>query len=279
MPADEQYTLTETSAPEGYQIVAPMNVTLTPGRTEYLTITDDVERGFTIKKVDAQNKGSLQGAVFRFEQIDGSYVTTGITGFDGTISFEGDELPYGSYRITEQSPPDGYVKSSRVETVEWDGTKDVLITWENVRDISLTIIKVDEQTGVSLRDATFDVYADGKLITSATTNDSGVARVTGIKKEAYIAVVETAAPAGYVLDKTPHGIHIDPYDPTIEDDPVLTVTNRARPALRILKYDLTSNKPMPDVTFEVWHDGDLFGEYTTNASGEIFLYDLDPPPA
>ncbi len=276
LPADEKYTLTETAAPEGYQIMAPMNVTLTAGRTEYLTVTDDVERGFTIKKVDAQNKGSLQGAVFRFEQIDGSYMTTGITGFDGTISFEGDELPYGSYRITEQSPPDGYLKSSRVETVEWDGTKDVLITWENVRDISLTIIKVDEQTGVSLPNATFDVYADGKLITSVTTNDNGEARVTGIKKEAYIEIVETAAPAGYVLDKTPHGIHIDPYDPATEDDPVLTVTNRARPALRILKYDLKSNSPMPDVTFEVWHDGDLFGEYTTNASGEIFLYDLEP---
>ena len=72
LPADEKYTLTETSAPEGYQIMAPMNVTLTVGRTEYLTVTDDVERGFTIKKVDAQNKGSLQGAVFRFEEIDGS---------------------------------------------------------------------------------------------------------------------------------------------------------------------------------------------------------------
>lgn len=34
---------------------------------------------------------------------------------------------------------------------------------------------------------------------------------------------------------------------------------------------------MPDVTFEVWHDGDLFGEYTTNASGEIFLYELESP--
>ena len=171
LPADEKFTLTETAAPEGYQIVAPMNVTLTPGRTEYVTVTDDVEHGFTIKKVDAQNKGSLQGAVFRFEQIDGSYMTTGITGFDGTISFEGDELPYGSYRVTEQTPPQGYVKSSRVETVEWDGTKDVTIVWENVRDISLTIIKVDEQTGVSLADATFDVFADGKLITSVTTND------------------------------------------------------------------------------------------------------------
>ncbi|MCI9214491.1 MAG: Cys-Gln thioester bond-forming surface protein, partial [Oscillospiraceae bacterium] len=208
LPADEKFTLTETAAPEGYQIVAPMNVTLTAGRTEYLTVTDDVEHGFTIKKIDAQNKGSLQGAVFRFEQIDGSYMTTGITGFDGTISFEGDELPYGSYRVTEQTPPQGYVKSSRVETVEWDGTKDVLITWENVRDISLTIIKVDEQTGVSLPNATFDVFADGKLITSVTTNDDGTARVTGIRKEAYIEIVETAAPAGYVLDKTPHGIHI-----------------------------------------------------------------------
>mgnify|MGYP000556192440 CR=1 FL=1 len=276
LPADEKYTLTETAAPEGYQIVAPMNVTLTPGRTEYVTVTDDVEHGFTIKKVDAQNKGSLQGAVFRFEQIDGSYMTTGITGFDGTISFEGDELPYGSYRVTEQTPPDGYVKSTRVETVEWDGTKDVTIVWENVRDISLTIIKVDEQTGISLPNASFDVFADGKLITSVTTNDNGEARVTGIRKEAYIEIVETAAPAGYVLDKTPHGIHIDPYDPATEDDPVLTVTNRARPALRILKYDLKSNSPMPDVTFEVWHDGDLFGEYTTNASGEIFLYDLEP---
>ena len=243
LPADEKFTLTETAAPEGYQIVAPMNVTLTPGRTEYVTVTDDVEHGFTIKKVDAQNKGSLQGAVFRFEQIDGSYMTTGITGFDGTISFEGDELPYGSYRVTEQTPPDGYVKSTRVETVEWDGTKDVLITWENVRDISLTIIKVDEQTGVSLPNASFDVFADGKLITSVTTNDDGEARVTGIRKEAYIEIVETAAPAGYVLDKTPHGIHIDLYNSATEDYPVLTVTNRARPALRILKYDLKSNSP------------------------------------
>ena len=96
LPAEEPYVLSETSAPDGYQIIAPMNVTLTPGRTSYLTVTDETEKGFTIKKVDAQNKGSLQGAVFRFEQIDGSYVTTGTTGFDGTISFEGDELPYGS---------------------------------------------------------------------------------------------------------------------------------------------------------------------------------------
>ena len=105
---------------------------------------------------------------------------------DGTISFQGDELPYGSYRVTEQSAPDGYQKDTRVETVEWDGTRDVTITFENVRDIGLTIVKKDGDTGVSLPGATFDVFADGEKITSVTTNDAGEAYVTGIKKEAYI---------------------------------------------------------------------------------------------
>lgn len=118
LPADEKFTLTETKAPEGFQVIAPQNITLEAGRTTYVTVPNDTVRGFTVKKVDAQNKGSLQGAVFRFEQIDGSYVTTGTTGFDGQISFEGDELPYGSYRVTEESAPKGYLKDTRVETVE-----------------------------------------------------------------------------------------------------------------------------------------------------------------
>ena len=276
LPADEQYTLAETEAPEGYQIIAPMNITLTAGRTEYKTVVDDTEKGFTIKKVDAQNKASLQGAVFVFEQIDGTYKTTGITGFDGTISFQGDELPYGSYRVWEQSSPEGYQKDTRVETVEWDGTRDVTITFENVRDIGLTILKIDGQTGVSLPGATFDVYADGELFTSVTTNDAGEAYVYGIKKEAYIEVVETAAPVGYVLDKTPHGIHIDAYNPTIQDDPVLTVVNNSKAALRIIKMDQLSGDRLPGVTFEIYKDAKLFDTKTTNEDGEIVLFDLEP---
>ena len=272
----EKYTLTETTAPEGYQIMSPVNVTLTAGRTEYLTVADDTEKNFTIKKIDAQNKASLQGAVFVFEQIDGAYKTTGTTGFDGTISFQGDELPYGSYRVTEQSAPDGYQKDTRVETVEWDGTRDVTITFENVRDIGLTIVKRDADTDVCLPGATFDVFADGEKITSVTTNDAGEAYVTGIKKEAYIEIVETAAPAGYVLDKTPHGIHIDPYNPAIQDDPVLTVTNQCKAALRIVKYDQQSGNRLSGVTFEIYKDSELFDTKTTDGNGEIFLYDLEP---
>ena len=275
LPADENFTLTEDSAPEGYQVIAPQNITLEAGRTTYVTVPNDTEKGFTVKKIDAQNRASLQGAVFVFEQIDGSYKTTGTTGFDGTISFQGDELPYGSYRVWEQSSPAGYLKDTRVETVEWTGEKDVLLTFENVRDISLTILKVNE-LGASLEGAVFDVYADGKFITSVETNSSGEARVTGIQKEAYIEVVEKAAPAGHVLDRTSHGIHIDPYDPAIEDDPVLTVVNLSKPSLRIIKYDRLSKEKLPNVTFEIYKDAELYDTVTTPESGEIDLYDLEP---
>ncbi len=237
---------------------------------------DSTNRIFQVKKIDAQNGASLQGAVFRFEQIDGDYVTTGTTGFDGIIQFEGDELPYGSYRVTEQTPPEGYQRDTSVETVDWDGTRDITLTFENVREPTIIIVKVDADTGASLPGASFDVYADGEKITSVTTDNAGEARISGIKQEAYIEVVETVAPDGYVLDQTPHGIHIDPYDPAIEDDPVLTIENRARPGLRILKYDQKTQKPLPNVTFQIFKDGELFDTRTTDGDGVILLHDLEP---
>lgn len=276
LPADETYTLTETQAPEGFLITAPINVTLSGGRTSYLTVRDSTENTFQVKKIDAQNKGALQGAVFRFDQIDGSYTTTGITGFDGVIEFLGDELPYGAYRVSEESAPEGYLKDTSVQTVEWTGEHDVTLVFENVREIGVTIMKADSRTGVSLPGAVFDVYMDGERITSVTTNDAGEAYVTGIKQECYVEFVETAAPTGYVLDSTPHGIHIDPYNPAVEDDPILVVTNEAMAALRIKKYDAQTNQPVPNVTFEVYRDTELFGTYQTNEDGEIFLYDLEP---
>ncbi|WP_243208497.1 MSCRAMM family protein [Oscillibacter hominis] len=273
---EESFTLREIEAPEGFTLVDPVSVTLSAGRTAYVTVRNSNEKSFQVKKIDAQNKSSLQGAVFLFEQIDGSYKTTGITGFDGVVEFLGDDLPYGSYRVMEQSAPTGYLKDTSVQTVEWTGTKDIVLTFENVREPSLTIIKADAQTGVSLPGASFDVYADGKFITSVTTNDAGEAYVTGITQEAYIEVVETAAPSGYVLDSTKHGIHIDPYNPALEDDPILVITNKAQPALRIVKYDAQTNTPLSGVTFEVYRDTTLIGSYTTDDSGEIFLYDLEP---
>ena len=276
LPADENYVLTETKAPAGFTIVEPRNITLTKGQTASITIQDDISKHFTIKKIDKQSGATLEGAVFRFEQIDGSYVTTGTTGFDGMLSFVGDELPFGSYRVTEERSPTGFEKDTSVQTVKWDGTKDVLLTFQNVRQPTIIVSKVDGVTGISLPGATFNIYKDGELIDTATTNDAGEFRFPIVAGEGYFEFEETVAPTGYQLDSTRHGIYIDPYDPQTEDDPVLTIKNYNNPSLRIIKYDLQSGERLPGVTFKIYKDGELFDTLTTDSQGEILLYNLEP---
>jgi len=276
LPVDETYVLSETKAPKGFSIVAPRNITFTAGQAAFVAIQDDTERHFTVKKIDKQNGSALQGAVFKFEQIDGSYTTTATTGFDGMLEFAGDELPFGSYRVSEERSPTGYEKDTSVQTVKWDGTKDVLLTFQNVRQPTIIVSKIDGLTGVSLPGATFDIYKDGEKIASATTDDAGEIRFPIVSGEGYFEFEERVSPAGYRLDRTRHGIYVDPYDPQSKDDPVLTIENYNNPSLRIIKYDQQSGSRLSGVTFELYKDGELFDAKTTDGSGEILLYNLEP---
>ena len=59
LPADEKYTLEETKAPPGYAIVNPVNVTLTAGQTEHVTVQNSTGKTFKVKKIDTQNSSSF----------------------------------------------------------------------------------------------------------------------------------------------------------------------------------------------------------------------------
>lgn len=210
LPANETFVLEETSAPAGFSIAASQNITLIPGKTTYTTVKNDTHKGFVVKKIDKQNGAAIEGAVFKFEQIDGSYVTTGTTGFDGMVSFQGDELPFGAYRVAEERAPTGYDLDTSMQTIKWDGTKDVTLTFQDVRKPTLILSKVDGLTGISLPGATLKVYKDGKLIDTVTTNDAGEARIPIVAGEGYYEIEEIVAPEGFTLDSTRQGIHIDP---------------------------------------------------------------------
>ena len=273
---DVEYTLTKTSAPAGYLIAAPVGgITIPGGQSKTINVQNKTERTFTLKKLDAQNKSPLIGATFAFEQVDGGHTTTYTTGHNGTLEFKGAELPYGTYRIYETVAPEGYQKDEHHETVTWDGTADINLVFENVRTPSFTIIKMDERTNAPLEDAVFDIFKDGQKINTVKTDQAGYATVSGLT-EGYYEVQETVAPAGYVLDSAKHGIQIDPYDPATQEDPVLILTNKAKPGLKIVKYDEKSGDYLEGTTFSVYRDGTLIGDYTTDRDGEIILTDLEP---
>ena len=270
-----EYTLVETDAPAGYAIVDPINVTVQAARVSFVTVQDSTQKQLTIRKIDAQTGYSLRGATIAFKQIDGSFYTTAVTDHAGIIQFDADSLPIGSYEVYETAAPEGYELDQTVQTVNWDGKNDVTLTFRNVRKPTLIIYKCDTDNIRSLPGASFEVYRDGQLITTVTTNDNGLAYVPGVTK-GYYTVKETVAPAGYVLDASEHSVYVDTYNPATTDDPRIVITNSAKPHLRILKYDAQTNQPISDTTFEVYRDGTLLGQYTTNAAGEIYLYDLTP---
>ncbi len=269
------YTLTETKAPAGYGLAEPQTVRITAARTTYITVKDSVEKQLTVRKTDAQNGYSLMGAVIRFEQIDGGFTTTRTTDHAGLICLSADELPIGSYKVYEVSAPEGYLVDSQPQTVHWDGLRDVELRFTNVRKPTLILYKCDRDSGRALQGAVLEVYRDGTLVTTVTTNNSGLAYVSDVT-EGYYTVREKAAPEGYLTDDTEHGIYIDPYDPATADDPRLVITNRAKPGLRIVKYDRKTMQVMSGVTFEIWRDGVSLGKYQTDEQGEILLADITP---
>ena len=272
---DVQYTLEEIQPPEGYIKAENQIVSVPGGQVLSISIQNRSYQTVKIRKIDAQNGATLKGAAFRIESIDGGFKTDAVTSHDGIIELTADELPFGTYKVYEVSAPDGYEPAKEPQTFKWDGTESVMLTFENVRKNTLTVIKVDAETDIALEGAVFDVYRDGQKVTSVKTDNAGYARISGVA-EGYYEIVETRAPDGYLLDTTRHGVYVNPYNPAMEEDPTFIISNSKKPTLIIEKLDSATLRPMKGTTFAVYKDTMLIGEYTTDSDGLIELTDLEP---
>lgn len=276
-----RYTLSETNPPAGYSAVEPMDITIRAGHIEHVTIKDDAQHTLIVRKIDAQTGYSLRGAVIAFEQIDGSFSTTATTDHAGTITLNADELPIGSYRVYEKTAPAGYLASDETKTIHWDAKRDMTLTFEDVRKPTLIIAKRDARTHYSLEGAVFEVYRDGRRVTTVTSGADGCAYVHDVSA-GYYEVREVTAPMGYIADSALHGITIDPYDPATTDDPMLVIENDPNPALHIVKLDGITKDPIKGAKFRVVYassntfTGEIndLGSFYTDEHGRIDIPDL-----
>lgn len=267
---DISYTLVEEEAPAGFAVANSVKVTIQAARTNYVTVRNSTKKQLTVRKIDAQNGSSLAGAVIAFEQIDGGFRTTAVTDHAGTIQFNAEQLPIGSYKVYEVAAPEGYELSTEAQTVDWNGKQNVTLTFRDVRKPTLILYKCDENNTRALSHAVFEVYKDGQPVTTVETNQSGLAYVPGVS-EGYYTVRESVAPAGFEKSDKEYSVYVDPYDPAATDDPRITIPNRAQPMLRIVKLDRKTLKPIEGVTFEVWRDAVSLGKFQTSLSGEILI--------
>ncbi|MBE6752858.1 MAG: Cna B-type domain-containing protein [Ruminococcaceae bacterium] len=226
------YTLTEQTAPEGYDKAAPVTFTVYEdgsvnfsGKygTDDVTMLDKLtpvqpkKYSLTINKTNGTNAlpgaqltltnvagASLKGAKFNGNEItaDGaSYTFT----TDGNAAVFTDLLE-GSYTLSEDSAPAGYKKAADMG-ITLDSDKPVTMVDE---PIVITIIKKDSTSGEQISGATFRLSNTNGYSKELTTDSEGVITFTDLTPGSY-TLTEVAPPAGYTKDFADITFTVDEY--------------------------------------------------------------------
>lgn len=197
LPLNVAATITETAAPDGYELAEPRTVTSgnDPTKPVVLTIENQDGKDFIIRKISSSDGGKLPDATFEIKCIDNGFSTTLTTGPMGEGVIHGKDLPVGSYEAYEIDAPEGYVLDGTVKTFEWDNTHDVTLTFSDAPEASIEVFKYDGQTKEPLKGATFEIRKDSQVIQTVTTDANGGATVGGLAR-GYYQVVEINAPEG-----------------------------------------------------------------------------------
>ena len=145
------------------------------------------------------------------------------------------------------------------------------VTFENQPYGDLRVEKFSD-TGEGLAGVQVQIkHIESGRTYSGATEPGGAVPFTGLLPGAY-EVREIAGIQGWIADtETVQTVTV-----VTGQTSTVSFTNKELPGLRIEKYDRVTQEAMAGVTFRIWRDGELLGDFTTGQLGEILLVDLDP---
>ncbi|MDO5156183.1 MAG: SpaA isopeptide-forming pilin-related protein, partial [Eubacteriales bacterium] len=222
--AEGTYTLTETTAPNGYEVAETMTFKIEKGvvyvETDngFVKVTDstvvmyDAKKGKKLVKISKQEVGGgaeLAGAKLTVKDSTGKEVASWTSG----TSKKEIQLEEGTYTLTEVTAPDGYEVA---ETITFKVEKDAVSvkkgsTFTKVTDDTVVMydaygkkkVKISKQAvggGAELAGAKLTVKdSNGQIVKSWT---SGSAKQEIELAEGTYTLTETTAPNGYEIAET-----------------------------------------------------------------------------
>ncbi|WP_010278241.1 collagen binding domain-containing protein, partial [Paenibacillus senegalensis] len=200
----DDYILKEKSAPEGYVIgIENTNrpVTVDAELTRITIENKKMVRAVELKKLDAETKDELEGAVFSLRDSNGQELSQHTTDADGRIIVG--NLEPGTYEFVEITAPAGYeLESTPIPfTITENQTSIVTLTKEN--DIILgdvEVLKVDQYDDSILSGVKFDLLDENEhvLQTGLVTDEAGKFKLNGLRPGTYY-LKETEALEHYEL--------------------------------------------------------------------------------
>ena len=263
-----RYEVQEVATVSGYILDSePRQITLKAGEDNALYIENTAKSPLYILKTDEKTGEPVGGVKFRVEKANGELiaeVTTSSTGYAAVPQMEP-----GYVTVREISVPDGYALDPIPKIILIEAGKPAILHFENEPYGNLSILKTDAD-GNPLAGAVFELRTtDGALVATVTSGENGLAVVPNLKGD--FIVTEVKSPEGFLLDSTPHPVHIEAGKPA-----QITIKNDAVAGLKIVKTVEQTGEPLEGVTFRIEKpDGGLIGEYITDEQGQIFV-SLEP---
>ena len=274
------YSVVETATlPDHILDTTEYHVELSPGKTAELRLSNDKRPSLIISKTDKDTGDPVPGVTFTLRGADGPTITTKPTGPDGKIVIT-DLLP-GVYTVTEQSVPENYILDTTPQTVTLFPNKETQVEFQNYQRPTLKIVKVDIN-GKHLTGAIFEVKtkAGVKIGDFPVGADGTITVPQKHLTEGYYIITEKQAPAGYILDTTPHEVYLRPGKTT-----EVSIENEKKPGLTIYKVDSIVRDGIKGAKFEIWVSKDknqngtyqqlTNSYYYSDENGIIHLDNLD----
>lgn len=234
------YTLIETYAPNSQGYVTAENVSFTvreTGEVQKVVMKDDVTK-VEITKTDMTGTEQVVGAKLTVTDKAGKVVETWTT-TDKPHCIE--KLPTGTYYLTEERAPKGYLKAKRIQFRVTDSGAVVKVVMKDDEVVGrLALTKVETGTKEGLAGAEFTVYtADHEAVATMTTGRNGTATSgylqLGGQGETVYYIQETKAPDHYQIRDTKYKVTITAKDDTtkvvkadigyVENDRIITPSN------------------------------------------------------
>ena len=270
------YVVRETKAPDGYILDSePQTIAVSSGGTYTLTFYNKPEGSLIIEKRDKLTNEPLYGATFKVTTSDGAFVAQGggttssngryTTDRNGQIHIYG--LQPGTYVVTEETAPDGYLLDAPSQTVEVNANDTQTLTFYDTPIGGLTITKIDADSGERLEGAHMEVRKmNGEIIGTYYTDQNGNIRLSELESGWYV-VVELDAPDGYLLDSTPQQVEVKDGATT-----TLEFKNTAAATMLIHKIDGGGRKGIQGVKFMLYDSSMTpIGEYESDDQGYVHL--------
>ncbi|WP_271000814.1 SpaA isopeptide-forming pilin-related protein [Listeria seeligeri] len=228
------------------------------------------------KTDDTAQKNPLEGAEFKLVNSAGATVQEKLsTDADGILSIS--QLKFDTYQLIETKAPAGYVLDDTPVEFTLDSTHQAIsVTKENTTiKGSVSLTKTDSATAAVLAGAEFELQdSTGKTLqTGLTTNEQGILTVTDLELGDY-QLVETKAPAGYVLDNTPVKFTLDETHQTIS---VAKENTTIKGSVSLTKTDSATAEVLAGAEFELQDSTGktLQTGLITNEEGMLIITDLE----